>query len=80
MIVKLDEKGGLVIPEEMRDKVGLKDGGQVILEVDGECVIIKPSKPGSERFYGALKVERWPEDLDEYPSEVLKDLWKINHT
>jgi AbrB family looped-hinge helix DNA binding protein len=45
MIVKLDGKGGLVIPEEMRDKFGLKKGGQVILEVDGERIIIMPHKP-----------------------------------
>jgi AbrB family looped-hinge helix DNA binding protein len=80
MIVKLKEKGGLVIPEEMRDKVGLKTGGQVILEVEGERIIIKPSKPVSERFYRAFKVERWPEDLDEYSSEALKDWWKVRHT
>ena len=80
MIVKLDEKGGLVIPEEMRDKVRLKDGEQVILEVDGERIIIMPHKPVSEKLYGAFKVERWPEYLDEYSSEALKDWWKVRHT
>lgn len=80
MIVKLDEKGRVVIPKEVRDRVGLEEGGNIVLEDENERVILRPLKPVSDRFYGAFKVERWPEDLDEYASEALKDWWKTRHT
>ncbi len=80
MIVKLDEKGRVVIPKEVRERVGLEEGGQIVLEDENERVILKPLKPVSDRFYGVFKVERWPEDLDEYASEALKDWWKMKHT
>jgi AbrB family looped-hinge helix DNA binding protein len=80
MIVKLDEKGRVVIPKEVRERVGLKEGGQIVLEEENEQVILKPLNPVSDRFYGAFKIERWPLDLDEYSSEALKNWWKMKHT
>jgi AbrB family looped-hinge helix DNA binding protein len=45
-------KGQVVIPKRMRDALGLKPGGEVILEVrDQEIVIKKPQVRGSYTEY-----------------------------
>ena len=80
IIVKVDEKGRVVIHKEIRDRVGVTEGGHIRIEADDVRVIIKPLKPVAERFYGAFKIERWPEDLDEYASEALKQWWRQRHT
>ena len=38
----LGEKGQIVIPKDVRDYLGLKPGSEVILEVRGRELIIKP--------------------------------------
>ena len=38
--VTIDSKGRLLIPKEVRDKVGLKTGGKARLKVEKESIII----------------------------------------
>jgi len=40
--VVVDEKGRVLIPKEIRDKVGLKAGGRARLKVEKENIIIIP--------------------------------------
>lgn len=40
----LGEKGQIVIPKDVRDYLGLKPGSEVILEVRGRELIIKPGE------------------------------------
>lgn len=37
-IVKVDEKGQIVLPKELQDKLG----GSVNIEVDGNKIVLKP--------------------------------------
>jgi AbrB family looped-hinge helix DNA binding protein len=40
----LGEKGQIVIPKDVRNYLGLKPGSEVILEVRGRELIIKPGE------------------------------------
>jgi len=40
--VSVDDKGRVLIPKEVRDKVGLKAGGKARLKVENEKIIIMP--------------------------------------
>jgi AbrB family looped-hinge helix DNA binding protein len=52
MRTTIDRAGRLVIPRALRDRIGLADGGEVELELDGASVRIEPV-PGRD-----LKEER----------------------
>lgn len=44
--MRVGEKGQVVIPKEVRDKAGIKEGTQVTVELrDGEVVVKKTSPP-----------------------------------
>lgn len=45
----MGEKGQIVIPKDVRDYLGLRPGSEVILEVRGGELIIKPGE-SPERF------------------------------
>jgi len=47
MRATIDRAGRLVIPRRLRDRIGLADGGEVELELDGAAVRIEPI-PGGE--------------------------------
>jgi AbrB family looped-hinge helix DNA binding protein len=42
MRTTVDRAGRLVIPRELRDRVGLAGGGEVELELDGAAIRIEP--------------------------------------
>jgi AbrB family looped-hinge helix DNA binding protein len=42
MKTTIDKAGRLVIPRPLRDRIGLRDGGQVELELDGAAIRIEP--------------------------------------
>jgi len=57
---KIAGKGRLVIPKVLREKVGLKEGDYVQLELrDGEIVVVKEPSSAVEAMRGALK-DVWP--------------------
>jgi len=75
-IVKVDEKGRIVIPRSARKKIELKRDGYVKVVVEDKRIILEPLEPISEKFFGTLKIDRWPEDLDEFVAEVVKKWWE----
>jgi AbrB family looped-hinge helix DNA binding protein len=42
MKATIDKAGRLVIPLPLRERIGLRDGGQVDLELDGAAIRIEP--------------------------------------
>ena len=40
----VSEKGQIVIPKDVREYLGLKSGSEIIFEVKGRVVILKPKK------------------------------------
>ena len=75
MIVKVDEKGRVVIPKSIREKVKLKGGNYVNVKVEGETIVMEPLKSIADKYFGAFKISRWPEDLDEFIVEVTNRWW-----
>jgi len=74
-VVKVDSKGRITIPREIREKVGLKKGDYARIRVDNGNIVVEPYKPVSHRLYGKYRVDKWPEDLDKFLAEAIRRWW-----
>ncbi|MDZ7859765.1 MAG: AbrB/MazE/SpoVT family DNA-binding domain-containing protein [Candidatus Krumholzibacteriota bacterium] len=55
----MSSKGQVVIPEEVRDRLGLKTGTQFVVVAEGDVVILKTlSPPSMEQFDGLIAKAR----------------------
>jgi len=73
--VFIDKRGRIVIPKEVREAIGIKDGDEIILKVvDDKIVLEKPLDPFKvlERVFGDLSFDRELRRLAE--KEAYKDL------
>lgn len=60
-------KGQVVIPKEFRDKLGLKEGSEVIVELRGDEVVIRPARPPVKSYadyYCATYSRKLREEVD----------------
>jgi len=78
--VKVDEKGRVIIPKKIRRRAGVKEGSYVKIEADERGIIIQPIGPIASKHYGAFKITKWPEDLDEFVIEVVREWWSPKPT
>jgi AbrB family looped-hinge helix DNA binding protein len=78
--VKVDEKGRIMIPKKIRETAELKKCSYVTIKAKGKTIIIEPMEPVADKYYGAFKIEQWPEDLDEFATEATKKWWKTQPT
>jgi len=76
--VKVDKKGRVIIPKNIRKTAKLKEGSYVNIKTKGKSIIIEPAEPVADKYYGAFKVTQWPEDIDEFTVEVMQKWW-ISH-
>ncbi|MEM2570386.1 MAG: hypothetical protein QXJ45_04990 [Thermoproteota archaeon] len=60
----------------MRVEAGLKKGTSVKVEARGKSILVKPLEPVAEKYFGAFKVVNWPDDLNNFIEEVMKEWWK----
>jgi AbrB family looped-hinge helix DNA binding protein len=72
-VVRIDRKGRLLIPKKLREKAGIEEGGLVRLRAEERGIIIEPVESVADKYFGAFKVERWPDDLDEFLIKVMKE-------
>jgi AbrB family looped-hinge helix DNA binding protein len=79
-IVKVDEKGRVTIPKSLREKAEVKAGGYVKVTAKEGNVIIEPLEPSADKYFGAFKIAKWPEDLDEFVIDVMKRWWTTQGT
>lgn len=79
-VVKVDEKGRVVIPKNIREKIKMKEGGYVKIIAKEKSIIIEPLEPFADKYFGAFKIDKWPEDLDEFAVEVIKKWWTSQAT
>ena len=76
--VKVDKKGRVIIPKNIRKTAKLKEGSYVNIKTKGKSIIIEPTEPVADKYYGAFKITQWPEDIDEFTVEVMQKWW-ISH-
>lgn len=74
-IVKVDKKGRVAIPKSIREKVNLKAESHVKVTAKEKNIIIELLEPSSDKYFGVFKIDKWPEDLDEFIVEVMKNWW-----
>jgi AbrB family looped-hinge helix DNA binding protein len=79
-VVRIDRKGRLLIPKKLREKAGIEEGGLVRLRAEERGIIIEPVESVADKYFGAFKVERWPDDLDEFLIRVMKEWWAKKDT
>lgn len=80
--VKMDEKGRIIIPRQIRKAAQLKGGSYINIRSKGKTVILEAAEPVADKYFGIIKVNNWPKnlDLDEYAVEVEKKWRKQNAT
>lgn len=75
---KIDEKGRVMIPKNIRRAAKLKAGTYVSIKAKDATIIIEPAESIAEKYCGIFQVTDWPEDLDEFVMEANKKWW-TNH-
>lgn len=79
-VVKIDKKGRLLIPKDIREKAGIKVESLVMIKVREKSIVIEPVEPVADKYFGAFRVAKWPEDLDEFVVGVMRDWWSRKAT
>jgi len=79
-VVKIDRKGRLLIPKDIREKAGIKVESLVMIKVREKSIVIEPVEPVADKYFGAFRVAKWPEDLDEFVVGVMRDWWSRKAT
>jgi len=75
-LVKIDKKGRIVIPKNLRERAEIKEGNYVKVTAKEKSILIEPLEPVADKYFGAFKIDTWPDDLDEFAVEVLRAWWK----
>ena len=71
VLTSLDERGRIIIPKDLREKLGLRPNQRIIIEVRGGEIVLKP----------ALSVERFVRELrgcihgSRIQPDKLKEIW-----
>jgi len=72
MRTTIDRAGRLVIPRQLRDRIGFAAGGPVDVWLDGSGIRVEPVSGGDLRLDGTLLVI--PATGDEIDDRVVRDL------
>ena len=75
VVAKVDKKGRLVIPKRLREELGIVDECYVEVSTKGNKIVLKPVKSIADEYFGVFKVEKWPEDLDEFMTKEVVNKW-----
>jgi AbrB family looped-hinge helix DNA binding protein len=69
---KLSSRGQVVIPEEIRNRLGLEPGAQFVVVGEGDVVVLKALKPPKMKDFNALlrKARKSAEEAGLKPSDV----------
>ena len=76
--VKIDEKGRIMIPKNIRKAAKVKAGTYVNIKTKDTTIIIEPAESIAEKYGGIFQITKWPEDLDEFIVEATRKWW-TNH-
>ena len=69
---KLSSRGQVVIPEEIRNRLGLEEGAQFVVVGEGDVVVLKALKPPKMKDVRALlrRAEKSAHEVDLKQSDV----------
>jgi len=74
-IVRIDRQGRLVLPSHIRKSLGLKDGGSILIRVDGSRAVLEPAFQDLSE-----SVDEWKEATLKLKSkafaEKIEESWK----
>ena len=73
--LSIDKRGRIIIPKEIREKLGLSPNQALIIEIKNKELIIKPAAR-SDEFKAELKGCIHGSKI---PVSELKEIWGINH-
>ena len=76
---KLSSKGQVVIPEEIRNRLGLEAGAQFVVVGEGDVVVLKALKPPKMADFRALlnKARKSAEQAGLKPSDVERAIREV---
>ena len=75
-MVRVDEKGRVAIPKDIREAVGIKARQQLRIRIDDGRIVLEPLGSVADRYYGVVEVRGWPRDLDEFVVEAIRKWWR----
>ena len=74
-LTSLDERGRVIIPKEVRDRLGLKPNQHLLVEARNGEIVLKPAL-NTEKFIAEL---RGCIQGSKIKPEELKEIWGISH-
>ena len=77
IIAKVDKKGRVLLQKEIREKLGIKEGSNVKIKVEGRQIVIEPIESIADKYFGIFKIDKWPDDLDDFIVKAIKK-WRIS--
>jgi len=72
-IVRVDGKGRVLIPKRVREALGIVAGSRLRVKVVDGRIVLEPVGSVAEKYYGVVRVERWPRDIDEFLVEAVRE-------
>ena len=75
---KIDAKGRIMIPKNIRKAAKIKVGTYVSIKATDATIIIEHAESIAEKYGGFFQITKWPEDLDEFMVEATRKWW-TNH-
>jgi AbrB family looped-hinge helix DNA binding protein len=73
---KVDKRGRVVIPKDLREKAKLKEGTILKITATEKGIVLEPLESIADKYFGAFKVTHWPEDLDEFVVKAMRGWWE----
>ena len=71
-LVKVNEKGRVLIPKVIRDALGIKTGELLRVSIVNGKIVLEPTESIADRYFGVVKVGKWPENIDDFLNEVIQ--------
>jgi len=76
LVVRVDEKGRILIPKGIREALGVKERQMLRIEVVDGKIVLEPIRDVADKYYGVIRVKKWPRNLDEFLAEALQEWWR----
>ncbi len=77
IVLRVRKKGILILPKALRTRVGIEENSEVLVEVKGDAIILRPLKPkvvdvDTDTIKKIVEEEKreWEERLDELTTQI----------